>query len=163
MINGKAVTVNETEGLSHTADLYYECTPENNGETIVIKNNSEKESDAVLSVTKLRTTGIDNTTNGAKFASSEETLSYVRNLAKQAVSDYNGEVLTEEEIKPEETETEEETVSVIDESEISIESEETTNTDPVNEGEDEQETENSDSTASIIYRLMFSFLRFFRP
>ena len=163
LINGKAVTVNETEGLSHTADLYYECTPENNGETIVIKNNSEKESDAVLSVTKLRTTGIDNTTNGAKFASSEETLSYVRNLAKQAVSDYNGEVLTEEEIKPEETETEEETVSVIDESEISIESEETTNTDPVNEGEDEQETENSDSTASIIYRLMFSFLRFFRP
>ncbi len=106
--------------LSHTVDLYYEATP--SGGTIVVQNDG----DGVLAVTKLRTTGVDNTTSGTKFASSEEMLAYAVSIADVYDSAFDGEVLTEDEAYAEEPSVEtpaEEVPEVIDldESEISIE------------------------------------------
>ena len=99
-LNGDDVTVQINgaelpESICHTVDLYYECTPTSG--TIVIKNNSGADSGAILSVTKLRTTGTGNAASGTRLASTEETLAYVRSLANLAAIPYTGEVLSEEE------------------------------------------------------------------
>lgn len=144
-INGASKT------LSHTVDLYYEATPANNGTRIVIKNTG----DAILAITKLRTTGEGNTTNGIRKASTAETMAYIRSLADQPESEYTGEVLTEEEAKVEAAAAADAvTEEVLDESAITIE-----NAEPV---VTENEPEAEKSTDSFLSGLMSSFSRFFR-
>ena len=144
-INGASKT------LSHTVDLYYEATPANNGTRIVIKNTG----DAILAITKLRTTGEGNTTNGIRKASTAETMAYIRSLADQPESEYTGEVLTEEEAKAEAAAAADAvTEEVLDESAITIE-----NAEPV---VTENEPEAEKSTDSFLSGLMSSFSRFFR-
>lgn len=98
-INGQTVTykvkaadgtVTTYDKIKHTTDLYYECVPVDG--KIVIKNTGN----GILSVTKLRTTGAGNKTSGTKMASAQETLEFVRSLAKMSASEYTGEVLTED-------------------------------------------------------------------
>lgn len=162
-LNGDEVTVliNGTEKkLSHSTDLYYECTPTSG--TIVIENNSAKTGDGndmILSVTKLRATGTGNTTSGAKLASTEETLAYVRSLATASVTGYTGEVLTDDETGGETTGTEpaDETVTetTLGEGDIEIE-----NPDP--EPEPEAEAEEESASQSAWSRFISSFFGFFR-
>ena len=146
-INGKAAT------FTHTADLYYDATPAS-GSQIVIRNGGQN----ILSVTKLRTTGKGNTTNGTSAASTEELLAYVRTLRTMPVTEYTGNVLTEDvaddTVVSAETTVEEETETVIEEDEITIE-----NGDPVSE--DIEATE--ESAVSGWYRFLSSFFGFFRP
>lgn len=146
-INGKAAT------FTHTADLYYDATPAS-GSQIVIRNGGQN----ILSVTKLRTTGKGNTTNGTSAASTEELLAYVRTLRTMPVTEYTGNVLTEDAaddtVVSAETTVEEETETVIEEDEITIENE-----DPVSE--DTEATE--EPAVSGWYRFLSSFFGFFRP
>ena len=168
-LNGDKVTctINGAEKeLSHTVDLYYEATP-TEGNTIVIKNTGN----AILSVTKLRTTGEDNTTNGVTIASTEKTLAFVKSLASRPAAAYVGEILTEEEATVEETVVENpavetETEVTLEESDITIE-----NAEPVAENENAEtgiaETEPvptpaTNSFTNVLSRLMSSFSRFFR-
>ena len=168
-LNGNEVTAqigNRTVTLSHSVDLYYEVTPVSG--TIIIKNTSTEDG-PILSVTKLRTTGVDNTTSGAKLASTTETLNVVRSLSKMSLSAYAGEILSEEEaivdeVITEESALEEETGVMLEENEITIENEE-----PAVETESTEtetvETEQApaiNSVASVLSRLMSSFSRFFR-
>jgi len=151
-LNGDEITAQingADKKLSHTADLYYEATP-SDGTTITIKNTS----DGILAITKLRTTGTGNTSNGMVETSSEEILAYVRNLEKSlasnGTSEYTGEILTEEE-------TEEETVTeeILDESDVVIENQE--------EEVSETEEETEESSYNFLYNLMRSFFWFIRP
>ena len=99
-LNGDEVTCTingASKTLAHTVDLYYEATPAS-GNTIVIKNTG----DAILAITKLRTTGKGNKSNGTRFASTEETMTFVRSLSKAPVTEFAGEILTEEEAAEEE-------------------------------------------------------------
>ncbi len=119
---GEEVTAkigSESVTLSHTVDLYYEA--DGSSGKIVVKNDG---SDGILSVTKLRTTGVGNETSGTKFASTEEMLAYAVGIA-DVYDAYNGDVMTEEEAYAEEpvveTPAEEPEVVELDESEISIE------------------------------------------
>ena len=169
-LNGDEVTctINGAEKkLSHTVDLYYEATPAEGDTVIVIKNTG----DAILSITKLRTTGAGNVTNGVTIASTEKTLSFVKSLASRPVAAYTGEILTEEEATVEEAVVENpavetETEVTLEESDITIE-----NAEPVAEngnvetGIAETEPEPTpavNSFTNILSRLMSSFSRFFR-
>lgn len=161
-INGQQVTYtigDQTYNeISHTTDLYYEATPAS-GNTIVIKNTG----DNILSVTKLRTSGAGNKSKGTRLASSQETLNFVRSLAKKAVvedEEYTGEVLTAEEagaVEAAEAAVEEVTETVLDESDIAIETQET---EP--ETEVEEEAEAAPAAPSAWSRLLSSFSGFFR-
>ena len=142
----------KTVNLFHTADLYYDVTP-TSGNPIVIKNTTD--GIGVLSITKLRTTGEGNKTNGTKLASTEETLNYVRSLAKLSAANYTGEVLTEEEA--EETAVEEETVEMIEEDDIAIE-----NPAPEPESEEIEEPQKIETYNSIWSKVLSSFFGFFR-
>ncbi len=97
-LNGNPVTAvlngSKTVTLSHTTDLYYEVT---NGSTITIKNNSAKESNAILAITKLRATGAGNTTSGAKAVPTEQLFSAFKAMSALAATPYTGDILTEEE------------------------------------------------------------------
>ena len=153
-LKGDEVTVQingTTKKLSHTTDLYYEATPAS-GSIITIKNTSG----GILAITKLRTTGAGNTTNGAKLVSTEETLAYVRSLdaklAANSAPNYSGDTLTEEEAAVEEAAVTEE---VLDESDITIEN-------PEPEVTETEVAETSNSKNSFLSTLMSSFSRFFR-
>jgi len=159
-LNGGDVTCTingANKALSHTVDLYYEATPADGGKVIVIKNTG----DAILAITKLRTTGKDNTTNGVVKASTKKTMAYVKSLASQDPTDYTGEVLTEEEVNVNEVTTEDVAVTeeTISESDITIQ-----NPDPVAAESTEVQTskEETGKTNSFLAGLMSSFSRFFR-
>ena len=160
-LKGDEVTVEinaeKTVKLSHSTDLYYECTPE--GGTIVIKNTSTN--GAILSVTKLRTTGKGNTTSGTKKVSTEETLTYVRSLAKKPVStQYTGEVLAEDGTVVGDSSIIDDPAdeAVLGEDDIVID-----NPEPVIENEEETQTEQTtQSNSSTLSKLLSSFFGFFR-
>ena len=154
-LNGNEVEVqinNQTLKLSHTADLYYEATPES-GTTIVIKNVS----DNILSITKLRTTAKGNTTSGAKMASTAETLDYVRSLAAMAATNYTGDVLTGDEAAGEVVPTVPEvTETTVNAEDITIENAES-------EPEAEPAEETQTTASGTLAKLLKSFFRFYRP
>lgn len=152
-LNGDGDKTDEGETFNtirHTADLYYEAVPVDG--KIVIKNNSGTDSGAILSVTKLRTSGTTasttNTTNGVVATSSEEMLAFVQNLAELPVTEYSGDVMTEDEAIAEEP-VAEETETMLDESEITI--------------ENEAEEETTPAEPSAWSRLLSSFFGFFHP
>ena len=152
-INGAATT------LAHTVDLYYEATP--TGDSIVIKNTG----DAILAITKLRTTGKDNTTNGTKIASTEETLAYVRSLAKMSVPNYDGEILTEDEAAaPVEDPVAEEPETEVSEITLGEEDIIIDNPEPETVAEQSVESEEAPSAPaeSPMKKLLSSFFSFFR-
>ena len=166
-LNGEEITVQlngKDVKLSHTADLYYDVTP-TSGNTIVIKNAGE----GILSVTKLRTTGAGNKTNGTKLTATEETLKYVRSLKEMPAAKYTGDILSEDEAEKstesvanaeEESEivTEEnETVIELEENEIQIE-----NPEPEKEEETKEETQPAKSSSNDWSRYLSSFFGFFR-
>ena len=151
-INGQNVE------LKHTVDLYYEAIPDSDN-YITISNTGN----AILSITKLRTTGAGNTTSGTKLTSSEEMLSYIRSLEKEdkEVTSYDGDILTQEEAEAviaEEAETDEvEEEVLLDENDIVIE-----NADVDSETEVEEETETTETAPSEWSRFLSSFFGFFR-
>lgn len=97
--------------ISHTTDLYYKVTPQEDG-TIVVKNMSEN----ILSITKVRVSGTSaDTENALQTISADEALNAVASFAlapstDEAVSGVTEEELAEQE-SPAENETEEPTVT----------------------------------------------------
>ena len=150
-LNGGTVTCtinNAPATLSHTVDLYYEATP--TGNAIVIKNTG----DAILAITKLRTTGKNNTANGVVVTSTESTLAYVNSLASKFMTTYTGEILSEEAVAEEVTE------EVLEENDIVIE-----NPVPVDNGTVDVEPVKpgpvtTDPLYSKMTRILSSFTRF---
>ena len=171
-LNGGEVTAtigNETVTLYHAVDLYYEAIPVSG--KIVITNTS----DNVLSVTKLRTTGVGNTTSGAKFAPTEETMAVVRSLFAMAAAPYAGEVLTEEEatapieepvaeepIAEEPAAEPEETFVDLDPTDIVIENPEPTETEPAAEEPAEPEPAETAPVDNGMSKILSRFFNFFR-
>lgn len=153
--SGTTVSINNTtnKSITHSTDLYYEATPANNGETITIKNTG----DGILSITKLRTTGVENTVSGIKSIPEDQLFAAFRAVMEAPVTEYTGDVLTEEEAEapaeePAEEEPEDEVVEVT-EDDIIID-----NPEPEEEAEPE-----TPSTNNNFVRLLRSFFGFFRP
>lgn len=100
-----------SDTISHTTDLYYKVTPQEDG-TIVVTNTGEN----ILSITKVRVSGTSaDTENALQTISADEALNAVASFAlapstDEAVSGVTEEELAEQE-SPAENETEEPTVT----------------------------------------------------
>ena len=148
---------------SHTTDLYYEVTPVNGIISITNTGNG------ILSVTKLRTSGVDNTDSGTKAVSPDQLFQAYRLLAAAPAADYTGDVLTEEAaatVDPAEVTTtdsgEAVTEITLDEDDITIE-----NAEPIIEVVDDEAEPAEDPGAqsaavSSLAKLLASFFGFFR-
>ena len=169
-INGQTVTYVRHKGtaneetvseISHTVDMYYEAVPDNG--KIVIKNASAADSNRILSVTKLRTTGTGNTVSGVKTASTAEMLAFVRKLATTVATNYTGDVLTGDEVADEIVPTEPEvTETTIGEEDITIENAEAEPEAAEPEAEPAEEVAEP-TVSSTLAKLLKSFFRFYRP
>lgn len=124
--------------ISHSTDLYYKVTPNNDG-TIVVTNTGN----SLLSITKLRTTGSG--TDGLAVISEEEALNAVAAFKTASYVEYIEETITEDETTGEETVGE----GTVDEDDIVIENPD----DSGSQNEDNQTTEENSGFQSWISNL----------
>ena len=151
-----------TTAISHTADLYYEVVPSSE-DTITITNAGE----GVLSITKLRTTGTAASGSGTKAVPADQLFQAFRILAETPVTEYTGNVLTEDEAGGEVTTTETEaTETEVTETEITLDEEDITieNADSKPEAAEPAPAEEPQPTVSgKLSKILKSFFGFIRP